>query len=114
VKLRTPSAQSDGVIKACTFQHIGFLQLLDAIDVTALARAEGGSGYDQVRIFTPSDGADDVEVGPSLLSTPNFCPADAFGVARVINLAGEVGDNVVGERHAHHEGPVFGQRSDAV
>src|ERR1700720_4737424 len=55
-------------------------------------------------------GADDVEVGPSLLSTPNFCPADAFGVARVINLAGEVGDNVVGERHAH-EGPVFGQRS---
>jgi hypothetical protein len=40
-----------------------FLQLLDAIDVTALARAEAGPGYDQIRVFAPFYGADDVEVG---------------------------------------------------
>src|SRR5258705_4581716 len=83
---RAPGAEPDRVVETRAAQHILLIDLMDAIDVTALAGPEGWAGSCEVGALAAFDRADDLEVGPGLGSAALLGMANAAGIPGVVGL----------------------------
>src|SRR5262249_54912053 len=90
----TPGAQRDRVREARAALDIAPIELMHRVDVTRLARAEVGSGGDEIRALASCNCPNNLQILPCLRAAGHFGARDARGLARIIVLGGEIADRV--------------------
>src|SRR3981081_2902242 len=94
VPFYAPRTQSHAILGAAALSHVLPRELLDAVDVPTLARAEFRPCRRQVRVLPTRQLLQNLKIGPGLRAPRDLGARKTADVAWVVILAGKISHNV--------------------